>query len=104
MRSHHSRVKLAARHQAITRMIFPALLLALCLSASADYSFTALYAFGHSVSDTGRNPASPPTSYFNGRYSNGLLWVEYLSTSLGLAYNAANNFAVSGSSTSDLQS
>jgi thermolabile hemolysin len=87
-----------------TRMIFSAVLLALFLNASTGYSFTALYAFGDSLSDTGRNSAGPATSYFNGRYSNGPLWVEYLSANLGLPYNAANNFAVSGSVTSDLLS
>jgi phospholipase/lecithinase/hemolysin len=85
-------------------MIFPAVLLALCLTARTGYSFTALYTFGDSLSDTGRDPASPATSYFNGRYSNGPLWVEYLSTDLGLVYNASNNFAVSGSTTADLAS
>ncbi|HEX3855782.1 MAG TPA: SGNH/GDSL hydrolase family protein [Verrucomicrobiae bacterium] len=77
--------------------------LALFLNVSTGYSFTALYAFGDSLSDTGRNPPTQASSYFNGRYSNGPLWVEYLSASLGLPYNAANNFAVSGSVTSDLQ-
>ncbi|HEV2208290.1 MAG TPA: hypothetical protein VG167_05905 [Verrucomicrobiae bacterium] len=38
----------------------------------------------------------------NGRYSNGPLWAEYLSGELGLPYNPANSFAVSGSRTSDL--
>ncbi len=85
-------------------MIFPAVLLALFLNVATGYWFTAVYAFGDSLSDTGRNPPSSSTSYFNGRYSNGPLWVEYLSASLGLPYNAANNFAVSGSTTSDLQS
>jgi thermolabile hemolysin len=85
------------------RMIFPAVVLALFLNVSTGYSFTALYAFGDSLSDTGRNPPSQASSYFNGRYSNGPLWVEYLSANLGLPYNAANNFAVSGSVTSDLQ-
>jgi phospholipase/lecithinase/hemolysin len=105
MRSNHSSAKPAARHMATTRVIFPLVLLVFLLSvAKTGYSFIALYAFGDSVSDTGRNPASPANSYFNGRYSNGPLWVEYLSASLGLPYNAANNFAVSGSTTSDLQS
>jgi len=95
---------LAARPVATARVIFPAVLLALFLNASTGNSFTALYAFGDSLSDTGRNPAEPAQSYFNGRYSNGPLWVEYLCTNLGLPYNAANNFAVSGSVTSDLLS
>ena len=63
--------------------------------------FTALYVFGDSLSDTGRNP-SPAPEYFDGRYSNGPLWVEYLSADLGIPYNPTNNFAVSGSTTGDL--
>ena len=86
------------------RAIFPAVLLALFLTATTGYSFTALYSFGDSLTDTGRTPPSPPSSYFNGRYSNGPLWVEYLSAQLGLSYNASNNFAVSGSTTSNLLS
>jgi phospholipase/lecithinase/hemolysin len=104
MRSDYSGEKLATRQMAATRMIFPSVLLALFLAATTGYSFTALYAFGDSLSDTGRNPATPANSYFNGRFSNGPLWVEYLSTNLGLPYNASNNFAVSGSTTSDLLS
>jgi phospholipase/lecithinase/hemolysin len=105
MRSNHSRAKPGTRHRADMRVTFPLVLLVfLLLAATTGYSFTALYAFGDSVSDTGRNPAGPAQSYFNGRYSNGPLWVEYLSASLGLSYNASNNFAVSGSITSDLQS
>ena len=86
------------------RAIFPAVLLALILTATTGYSFTALYSFGDSLTDTGRNPPSPASSYFNGRYSNGPLWVEYLSAQLGLSYNASNNLAVSGSTTSNLLS
>jgi phospholipase/lecithinase/hemolysin len=104
MRSDHSGVKLAARHMTTKRMIFPAVLLAFLLAATTGYSFNAMYAFGDSLSDTGRDPAGPAKSYFNGRFSNGPLWVEYLSANLGLPYNASNNFAVSGSTTSDLQS
>jgi len=97
------RSKHPPRRTATTRSIFPAVLLALFLATTSGYSFTALYAFGDSLSDTGRNPA-PGSSYYNGRYSNGPLWVEYLSAQLGLAYNSSNNFAVSGSTTSDLAS
>jgi thermolabile hemolysin len=91
------------RRIAKTRITFPVVLLALLLTVTAGKSFTALYVFGDSLSDTGRNPA-PPTQYFNGRYSNGPLWVEYLSPELGLPYNPSNNFAVSGSTTSNLLS
>src|SRR3989442_750611 len=64
------------------------------------FAFDAIYAFGDSLTDTGNNPA-PATIYFQGRYSNGPLWIEYLSTQLGLAYNRANNHAQSGGETSD---
>ncbi|MDB6022207.1 MAG: hypothetical protein JWQ04_2064 [Pedosphaera sp.] len=85
------------------RLLFQTIFLALLLTATSGYSFSALYAFGDSLSDTGRSPAPSP-SYYDGRFSNGSLWVEYLSAQLGLAYDPANNFAVSGSVTSDLAS
>ena len=75
--------------------------LALCLMANSGWAFSALYSFGDSLSDTGRNPA-PAVSYYNGRYSNDALWVEYLATQLGLTYNPSNNLAVAGSTTADL--
>jgi phospholipase/lecithinase/hemolysin len=83
-------------------IIFLIVLLALVLTTATGYSFTALYVFGDSLSDTGRNPPTDTNSYYNGRYSNGPLWVEYLSSELGIPYNASNNFAVSGSTTSNL--
>ncbi|MEH1943558.1 MAG: SGNH/GDSL hydrolase family protein [Nostoc sp.] len=53
-------------------------------------SFDRLYVFGDSLSDTGNiynasgqtYPLSPP--YFEGRFSNGPLWVDYLGERLGL--------------------
>jgi phospholipase/lecithinase/hemolysin len=98
------RAKQTATRNSAAWIIFPVIWLALFLTATTGYSFTALYVFGDSLSDTGRNPPPPGTNYFNGRYSNGPLWVEYLSAQLGLPYNASNNFAVSGSTTSNLLS
>jgi phospholipase/lecithinase/hemolysin len=85
-------------------LILPVILLTLLFTATAGRSFTALYVFGDSLSDTGRNPpmGTNASNYFNGRFCNGPLWVEYLSTNLGLPYNPSNNFAISGSTTSDL--
>ena len=93
------------RHEPIARLllIFSAFFLALGLMAGHGSTFSALYVFGDSLSDTGNNPA-PAGSYYNGRYSNGALWVEYLSGDLGLPYNTSDNFAFSGSETSDLLS
>lgn len=85
------------------RVIFPAMLAALFLTVTTGYSFTAVYAFGDSLTDTGRNPPSG-TNYYHGRYSNGPLWIEYLSAMLGIPYNPTNNQAISGSTTSDLLS
>ncbi|MEH2210073.1 SGNH/GDSL hydrolase family protein [Nostoc sp.] len=53
-------------------------------------SFDRLYVFGDSLSDTGNiynatsktYPASPP--YFEGRFSDGPIWIDYLGDQLGL--------------------
>lgn len=82
--------------------MFCAALAAMFVTVTNGYSFTALYAFGDSLTDTGRNPSG--TNYYQGRYSNGPLWIEYLSPMLGIPYKASNNLAVSGSETSDLAS
>jgi phospholipase/lecithinase/hemolysin len=62
-----------------------------------------IYVFGDSTSDTGNvfavvgYPPSPP--YFNGRFSNGPVWVEYLAARLGLDYHQQTNFAWGGALT-----
>lgn len=64
-----------------------------------------LYIFGDSLSDTGNiyratagaYPSSPP--YFQGRYSNGLVWVEYLASGLKLTAKQSTNFAFGGATT-----
>lgn len=93
------------KHNSVGRLrwVLSAFFLAFSLMASHGGTFSAYYAFGDSLSDTGRSPA-PPGSYYMGRFSNGSLWVEYLSADLGLPYNASNNFAISGSTTSNLLS
>lgn len=68
-------------------------------------SFSQIYVFGDSLSDTGNTfqatrrivPPSPP--YSQGRFSNGPLWVEYLATGLGLTPNRQTNFAYGGATT-----
>jgi phospholipase/lecithinase/hemolysin len=87
----------------VRRAIFGGVLAVLFLACTPGYSFTALYAFGDSLTDTGKNPPVE-SGYYNGRYSNGALWIEYLSAMLGIPYNSSNNFAYSGSTTSDLSS
>lgn len=64
-----------------------------------------LFVFGDSLSDIGRFfqatlgtiPASPP--YFNGRFSNGPLAVEYLAPEFGLNLSLASDFAIGGAQT-----
>src|SRR5580693_7183057 len=68
---------------------------------SSGFAFTALVTFGDSYTDTGNAPSSPP-DYYDGRFSNGPLWVEYLSQQLGFAYDASKNYAVSGSESDEL--
>src|SRR5262249_52074271 len=80
--------------------VLPALVLLFFNSISAS-GYTALVAFADSYRDTGRPPSSPPY-YWNGRFSNGPLWIEHLSQTLGFAYNPANNFAVSGTESNEL--
>ncbi|MGK7922033.1 MAG: SGNH/GDSL hydrolase family protein [Trichodesmium sp.] len=67
--------------------------------------FTDMYVFGDSLSDTGNAfaatggllPPSPP--YFEGRTSNGSLWVETLAPQLDLTSEPNLNFAVNGATT-----
>ena len=57
---------------------------ALSATSASGADFSSVYSFGDSLSDTGNlfaatsgtTPPSPP--YFNGRVSNGIVWVEYL--------------------------
>jgi phospholipase/lecithinase/hemolysin len=102
MNLHRTLTKCLTKHIEARRLIFPIFLMALLLLNTTGHSFTALYVFGDSLSDTGRNPAPAGTNYYEGRYSNGPLWVEYLSVDLGIPYNPSNNFAVSGSTTTNL--
>ncbi|AUB42684.1 Phospholipase/lecithinase/hemolysin [Nostoc flagelliforme CCNUN1] len=81
----------------ILPLVFP-------LKVSAK-NFDNIYVFGDSFSDTsnvfnatnGAIPPNPP--YFNGRFSNGPVWVEYLASDLGLTFNPKTNFAFGGATT-----
>ena len=81
----------------ILSLLFP-------LKVSAQ-KYSEIYVFGDSLSDTGNvfnatNRVIPPNqSYFNGRFSNGLVWVEYLASDLGLTFNPKTNFAFGGATT-----
>ncbi len=80
-------------------------------AAAAPY--TSITFFGDSLSDTGNlanaGVLPPAGAYSGGRYSDGLLWVEYLATYLGLTRDAnpfnnaslaGNNYAFAGARTS----
>jgi phospholipase/lecithinase/hemolysin len=65
-----------------------------------DRSFNQLVIFGDSLSDTGNLSTAlgglfPPPPFFNGRLSNGPLWLESLAPELGISNIA--NFAFAGS-------
>ena len=61
-----------------------------------------LYVFGDSLSDVGTvfqtsgGMYPPQQTYFQGRYSNGRIWVEYLAERLKIKSSQVNNFACGG--------
>jgi len=69
------------------------------------YPITELYVFGDSLSDVGMvfratgGIHPPKETYFQGRYSNGRVWIEYLAECLHLSSKQTNNFAYGGATT-----
>jgi phospholipase/lecithinase/hemolysin len=80
-------------------------MVALVISTKRPHPINHLYVFGDSLSDVGNvfratgglYPSNPP--YFQGRYSNGRVWVEYLADRLQLSATQINNFAYGGATT-----
>ena len=72
----------------------------LLLFAETCHAYTALFCYGDSLSDTGNYASS--SAYYSNRWSNGSVWVEYLSSRLGIPFVAGNNHAVAGTTTSVL--
>jgi phospholipase/lecithinase/hemolysin len=65
--------------------------------------YSKVFVFGDSLSDSGRvfgRLGIPGSPYFNGRFSNGPVWAEYLSSNVGVTFNSANSYAFGGA-TSD---
>ncbi|NJP10599.1 MAG: SGNH/GDSL hydrolase family protein [Leptolyngbyaceae cyanobacterium RU_5_1] len=66
------------------------------------FGFSQVHVFGDSLVDTGNllnvtgGLIPPQPFYTNGRFSNGSVWVEYLSPELGLTYDPSSNFAFGG--------
>ncbi len=86
------------RHASLSRLACVPLAGLMCMAfastTGAVASYSAIYTFGNSLSDTGNAwidsgytiPASPP--YMGGRFSNGAVWVEDMAHALGLAFPA----------------
>jgi phospholipase/lecithinase/hemolysin len=74
--------------------------------AAKAATFSQVYVFGDSLSDTGnvyrrtlRLYPRPP--YFKGRFSNGLVWNEYVTQGLGVELDRDDNYAYGGTTTGD---
>ncbi|NET73365.1 MAG: hypothetical protein F6K62_21245, partial [Sphaerospermopsis sp. SIO1G2] len=75
--------------------------------ADVTNPFDDLIVFGDSLSDTGNAfeasgntaPASPP--YFEGRFSNGLVWIEYFAQEMEFSEESIRNFAFGGAKTGE---
>jgi outer membrane lipase/esterase len=64
-----------------------------------------LYAFGDSLSDNGnlfKLVGVPAPPYYEGHFSNGPIWDEYLPGLTGLGFTASQDYAVGGAFTGDL--
>lgn len=104
--------------KSLRTIIFLGLSFTALSAVSGPVNFDAMYVFGDSISDNGNDfqlfsdtfPFPDPANYFNGRFSNGQVWVEYLAEDLGLnlqasegGFNLANgesvNFAYGGATT-----
>lgn len=69
-------------------------------------AFSRIIVLGDSLSDTGNFHALtggfPAAPYYNGRFSNGPLWVEYLAGGLEMEIATGDNYAVAGATTGHL--
>ncbi len=82
----------------LIRLIFSMLALSMSVPALA---YDGVYAFGDSLSDTGNVYTAtgglfPPAPYYQGRFSNGPVMVEYLAQSLGVGLH---DYAYGGATT-----
>jgi len=77
----------------------------LVLATKRFEAINQMYIFGDSLSATGTlSQATQETyllnqGYFQGRYSNGLVWIEYLASRLHFSSSQINNFARGGATT-----
>ncbi|PSN19329.1 PEP-CTERM sorting domain-containing protein [filamentous cyanobacterium CCP5] len=96
------------RHLMLTASGLASLLGSVLATPVSAASFSQIYAFGDSLVDTGNAFALsqselgigiPPEPYFEGRFSNGLVFNEYLATDLGIP---ETSFGFGGASTGSL--
>jgi len=83
---------------AVALTLFPAV-----WAQAGSQPFSRIFVFGDSLSDTGNlfqlSGGFPPPPYFEGRASNGRLWVEQLADVLGMSIAPGDNYAVFGATT-----
>jgi thermolabile hemolysin len=93
------------KHILLVVITFLTLIMVVATSVQSSPQINQIYVFGDSLSDVGNvfrttggvYPPNPP--YFQGRYSNGQVWVEYLAKKLALNPKQNSNFAYGGAMT-----
>lgn len=105
MKTHnHSLRPTAGRFDGWLRLALVLCLVTVANAAFAGAQFSSIVVFGDSLSDTGRlyhltHGAFPPkVAYFDGRQTNGRVWVEYLADQLGAGCRL-QDYAVIGATT-----
>jgi phospholipase/lecithinase/hemolysin len=89
----------------VSVLVFLAFMTSLVLATKRLEPINQMYIFGDSLSATGTlSQATIETyllkqGYSQGRYSNGLVWIDYLASDLHLAASQINNFARGGATT-----
>jgi phospholipase/lecithinase/hemolysin len=73
----------------VLRLVAVALVAHFVLAAESRAGYASIVTFGDSLSDTGNvfaatSGAQPPAPYYQGRYSNGPVWVETLAKDMGV--------------------
>jgi phospholipase/lecithinase/hemolysin len=91
------------RFSALTIMILIGALAGGLRAQANSEPFSHIPIFGDSLSDTGNfyrlSGGYPPSPYYEGRFCNGPIWVEYLAAQLGMDYRPEDNYAVAGANT-----
>ena len=89
----------------LSRLLATLTALAVCSNSLVAQSFSSVVAFGDSLTDNHNfhaQTANPPPPYWQGRFSNGPVWVEQLANHVGVAAAAIDDRAVGFATTSDV--